>query len=95
MLFNQVNFRKFSLNVEEIIDTLPAYRPIYWPEDWEIVCVPHGNEYLILEWGKERLAGQMNLVGCHNGDVLVAFSDPTDAILFKISYQNGVTEICL
>lgn len=92
MIFNEIHFRKFAVEPEGIIDTLPAYKPVAWDAGWEVVCVPRGDTQSIFEWAKERLEGKMDLTHCHDGSVLVAFTDPTDAILFKISYENGVSK---
>ena len=91
MLFDQVHFRKFTVDTQAVIDTLPAYKPVAWDDQWEVVCVPQGDTHSIFEWAKERLEGKIDVTHCHDGSVLVAFTDPTDAILFKISYQSGVS----
>jgi hypothetical protein len=91
MLFDQVHFRKFVVEAQPLIDTLPAYKPVAWGADWEVVCVPQGDAHSIYEWAKEQLVGRIDISICHEGSALVAFTDPTDAILFKISYQSGVS----
>jgi hypothetical protein len=87
MLIDQVHFAKFSVDPQPLIDALPAYKPVAWGDDWEVACVPQGNAHTIYEWAKEHIEGRIDLVQCHDGSVLVGFTDPTDAILFKISYQ--------
>lgn len=90
MIIAKSHFKKFVVDTEAIIGTLATHKPVAWGSDWEVVCIPKGDTTAIYEWAKDRLEGRIDVTDCHNGDVLVAFTDATDAILFKISYQNGV-----
>ncbi len=88
MIFNEVHFAKFSINPEEITNTLPEYKPVTWPKSWDVIrLVADTNS--ILNWMEEFATGAYDIfpVVSHN-ETLIAFEEATDAMLFKISYTE-------
>jgi hypothetical protein len=86
MIIDQARFRKFSISTEPLVASLSANQPAFWPLDWEIVSVaPTSAEDDLYERVYQNSAGPVSFATCHTGDVLIAFSDPTDALMFKVS----------
>lgn len=97
MKYEVVKFAKFSVNPETILQTLPQYKQP-WPDHWSIVCVQrdYGLASLtntpndIHAWIKENATGATDTYPLFNGDVLVAFEDKSDSLIFKISIDGAV-----
>ena len=89
MLFEKVNFTKFSIDPREIMRSLPQYQPACWPLDWDIVCIPNGDLANIMKWAMEYTQSAYDVCSDpSSGTVLVAFEDLTESVLFKISYTE-------
>lgn len=92
MRFTEVHFKKFSVEPDTIFSTLPEYSPPFWPIDWDIAVIQTLEAESIYEWAKGKLVGKMDVFNSYDGNILVGFSDPTDMLLFKISYVPPTTE---
>lgn len=88
MQINEVHFKKFSVEPKTIMASLPKYSKLYWPDDWTVVYVGDVvNADAVWGWSKEAASGSVELVHHPSGGIFVGFSDSTDAILFKLSYD--------
>lgn len=89
MLFEKVNFAKFSIEPDEIMRSLPQYKPMFWERDWEIVCIPNGDKQTVIQWALEYAQSPYDIISVPATDeLLVAFEDETEAMLLKISYTE-------
>lgn len=91
MIVKVAQFRKFSVDVKPVLDTLPAYKPNSWGGNWEIIQVKGTNASAAYTWARENANGVIDVADTNKNSILIGFSDPTDAILFKLSYVDGVS----
>ncbi len=86
MLIESASFHKFTVVPERIIRSIPAYSPNSWGPGWEIVHIKSIDILEAMTWATTNAIGRMDHIGLPDGGTLFAFSDATDAMMFKITF---------